>query len=117
MEDKNNHLKNIVTNIEGIMKHYIKVIKCLIVLIISYIRYNKDIYQNLQPDIDGSDTNVCLICSVTINNISYAKFCECDHKICSDCVNQMTITSGSCPFHSNGIKNFIKIYFIINYRF
>ena len=106
-EENNNLLKKIISNTESIIKHCKEVIKYVTSFFISNIPNNKDFYQNLQPEIDGSETNVCLICSEIVNNLCYARFAECDHKICSDCVNKMIITNGSCPFHSNEIKNLV----------
>ena len=42
-----------------------------------------------------------------MNKLCYARFADCNHKICSDCVNKMIITNGCCPFHSNEIKNLV----------
>ena len=72
---------------------------------ISYLSNNGDIYRIARPDINEIDIDKCLICCSLINKKNFATFAQCQHKICSDCIDTYIILHGSCPFDGNEISN------------
>ena len=72
---------------------------------ISHVNNNQDLYNLLHPDNDGIDTNRCITCLDSIIENTFAQFTDCNHKICSTCVDKITILHGCCPFHNNNFSN------------
>ena len=69
--------------------------------VLSNIRKNQDTFKLIHPNIDEYDTSLCLVCSEKIIPVSFAKFKNCDHKICLSCIKECVIMHGSCPYHSD----------------
>ena len=89
-----------------ITEHLNNNMKHIIAFVISYLRSNGNIYRLARPDIKEIDINKCLICCKLIEEMKFATFSHCQHKICLDCIETYTIMHGSCPFHSTEISNF-----------
>lgn len=68
-------------------------------LIISFVRNNRDVYQQIHPSYNEADVDTCLTCMTSIDSNRFVNFANCQHKICANCSHKFLITHGSCPFH------------------
>ena len=72
--------------------------------VVSHVTDNTQLYKSININYDGSNSSICLLCLKQINEMKYAKFIDCEHKICCECIDNGLIIHGSCPFHPNEIK-------------
>ena len=106
----NSAVDAIIPHIEANLNELEHFLPQLIGHVITFARYNRNIYLKLQSSMIKNDTDKCLICIVQINNYPHAQFIKCNHKICLSCIDRFMITHGTCPFDKPELSNLQMIY-------
>lgn len=76
-------------------------------LAICEVEDNKELYSMHCKEITGTNENQCLVCAGLTNPLSYSKFSKCNHKICLQCVKDLCLTNGKCPFDGQSLDDLI----------
>ena len=98
-------IKEVLKNIKVDLAAINAIFDQLTWFIIYKVPDNRDLYKLHKPDIEVDVNDKCLICTKFINRFHFAKFAECNHKICLQCTKRYNIISANCPFDDRKLCN------------
>lgn len=75
--------------------------------IISKVHDNNELYKLHQSYLNGTEEDRCLICTKSVNLHRYARFTDCNHKLCFTCSLSYFPNQGKCPFDGRESADFV----------
>lgn len=107
MNNGRQFLNEMLDDIYANMKSLGVIAKLLALFIISKVDDNQELYKLHQPQLNGTEEDKCVICTKSVNPYQYAKFADCNHKLCFTCISTYLPKQGKCPFDGRVSVEFV----------